>query len=420
MSELTISRSSPTGIRHGYLARKTAVGVSEKDAETNALSVRTATDSLEGVKNPHWRSQVSNFQQAATPLTAGRTIVVRPLRFDQHVEVRYIWPQYDYDSDLETRDHWSTGWQSDPTDLATIIDDSDADNLALSNAHIKINQAFAQLQAGVIVGESRETIKMISDRSGKIYTGLQEYLSGVKKRSKLFKRKADALAYMADSWLEYSFGWRPFANDISDAIDYVNETRPERITIGATNDKYFPAQKRTNIATGWSITHQIDIRWIDSVSVRYIAGVEAADSRLGRKFENLGLAPKNFLPTIVELIPWSFLVAYFVNLDGVVAAISNFSANVRWGVKTTKYSRKLTSFPKQINAKVDDTTVSYRYSTSKKQNGLTLQSCVVREPIDKLAVPGLVFSLPGSLYQGANIVALGLAHDSVRKSISKL
>jgi hypothetical protein len=62
----------------------------------------------------------------------------------------------------------------------------------------------------------------------------------------------------------------------------------------------------------------------------------ATGSVAGRELENWGFSPDNFVPTIYNLIPWSFLVDYFSNIGDVIDAMSIRNVGLAWGCKTTR------------------------------------------------------------------------------------
>jgi hypothetical protein len=64
----------------------------------------------------------------------------------------------------------------------------------------------------------------------------------------------------------------------------------------------------------------------------------------------LGILPERFLPTVWELIPYSFVVDYFVNVGDIVASYAFQRNNIVWGftgykvITTRKYSDTLWYF----------------------------------------------------------------------------
>lgn len=374
------------------------------------------TDSFSGVKNPEWKHQVAEFENAATPMEGVQTLIrqVRPCR--SHFQSTSAFPHLNWETFLTAfpRMEVKSQYQLMTYPLG------DSAELALSHLHNKLNSAFQAIMAGVIAGESRETIGMIRDRGNKIGSGLHRHLGGVKKsllKIPKARRAAQVVKIAADSWLEYSFGWAPFVADIESAIDYANTTRPDKRVVVATSDSrdashYNCEENHPWGGITWTVRDSMD------VSVRYYAGVKAKDSREGRRYQKLGIAPENWLPTLYELIPFSFLVDYFANLDAIVSAIGNYFIDVRW---VNRVDRKV----QLLEASNPGTTCwESRYAQTghaltEVQPTVIKRKYVKRTPDVQAGIPSLVFSLPGSLRQVINMIALAAAHDRVRSTYSR-
>jgi hypothetical protein len=53
-------------------------------------------------------------------------------------------------------------------------------------------------------------------------------------------------------------------------------------------------------------------------------------------YRRLGFQAQNFIPTIYELVPYSFLIDYFVNLGGIIEAVCTDTTGVYFVSKTVK------------------------------------------------------------------------------------
>jgi len=147
----------------------------------------------------------------------------------------------------------------------------------------------------------------------------------------------------ADQYLELVFGWRPLISDVyslaKTAARATVETRPLlRVTASSqappTSSIYQsvvgPAdclQRYTSLAKG-------------ELSVQAIAylkqSVQGPSQGLERILELSGFNLESFVPSVYNLIPWSFAVDYFSNLGDVISAATTCQSNVIGYVRSTR------------------------------------------------------------------------------------
>lgn len=184
----------------------------------------------------------------------------------------------------------------------------------------------------VSLAEANESLAMIFKRSRQMYQFAKAVkrfrfkdaaeVLGVTKdprflhasREKRFKRTAKSFA---SNFLEYSWGWMPLISDITNAVTALsNPIRPKPVKARATI-------RSTSYATqsycgGAVRTGKIDYK------ITAIIGCEVEVSNA-----NLALAAQLGLLDIpgaaIEIIPFSFVVNYFVNLDDYFRQFTEFS-----------------------------------------------------------------------------------------------
>jgi hypothetical protein len=126
-----------------------------------------------------------------------------------------------------------------------------------------------------------------------------------------------------------------------------------------------------------------------------------------------GLGPGDILPTIYELIPYSFVVDYFTNLGDVISAWSHQAIRPDWAQRTV-------GFEKGVSRELQDNTSQYIRSTSKVYLGNSFvpgkfkrtEGTISRSsglPSD--ALPELHFELPNA----HQIVNLAFLFDGFRR-----
>lgn len=297
-------------------------------------------------------------------------------------------------------------------------------NAALAGIIKKIRTYESSDFAGpTFVGELRETVSMLRSpvKALRLKTGLftdlhMRVLRDKQTRGKRFK--ADPWKkVLSDTYLEWAFGAAPLLGDIGAIADnYLamkneafNRNGLKRLSFRFSDQCSFPT---TRLDLGWPGTYinvsvdQYDVGrsseqyvvWIDHTFLFNDSGMERL-SRLSR-FDIYEV-----IPTLWELMPWSFLYDYFSNIGDVLGCAFQYNRNVAFAKKTTFETR--TKF--HANFKATSTDRSYMDVLDLKPHQYTSQyTRVQRDPVSKLGFPGLNFSLP-SVGQTTNMAALVLS-----------
>lgn len=296
------------------------------ETSTAFRTSQTWIDSRSGVENLEWRKAVRAGRNATTSYTASFQ-TASPLNCSATATVTRADKTY---STRSISGHL-TGWWGTPPNPS---------DRGLSVADLAARQQFVsqyrsrrtQFQSGVFFGEIMKTVNMIRNPASALRNGLDRYHSDVKRR---LKRSKHPQRTVRDTWLEYSFGWTPLINDVADAA---------RLAIA---DPF--AYQEVLQATSRDV--QVDVRGTGATSnsflqlyflhrstgygqVRYKGAIRAEVSPPSFP-EQLGLSWSNVLPTVWELIPYSFLIDYFTNVGRVIEGISEGPIRLAWGCKTT-------------------------------------------------------------------------------------
>lgn len=116
----------------------------------------------------------------------------------------------------------------------------------------------------------------------------------------------------------------------------------------------------------------------------------------------------NFVPTVYELLPWSFLVDYFVNVNEVISSTFTDTSNLKWSSKTI--IRKATS---RAYGRLDRQKFAENYPNATNVYEGTLPMLertyreVTRDPSPgQIAPPQFRVKLPGRPQQWLNMLTL--------------
>jgi hypothetical protein len=195
---------------------------------------------------------------------------------------------------------------------------------------------YGDLLLAVTVIEAKTTFRMIAS----IFRRLYEFLWNLYKAAKRFdiKRIYDV---MSDAWLEARYGWRPLYGDIENFAKWLALKNRGfiRSAYGATSQDIDPI----------NFVHHGELK--DGLaSVKYITAYEVTKvtRKAGFNFEHLrasrndstlaqlGLDVQSIASTAWDLIPFSFVIDFFINVSG-------FIRTFNWEDEVRNYNGYLTS-----------------------------------------------------------------------------
>lgn len=365
----------------------------------------------DGWKNPNWRAQVSRHDSAGTSFSA---------RKQEIVGNRQVYAYIDYQNNIANPEH--TVWQyrgivaltSLFANPATINTDA-ALRYATADFYKHAWEKIRLIQGGVVLGELRETLRMIRNPAMTLRRRIDEYTFIARQRAKGVRnvrsdpasRRRHVDRSIANSWLEFQFGARPLMGDIESGARALSES------IHRFRGQYAVAvgKAETEVPLGSFTENQLcipipsgsnDIRYrlnsqdrgVAQVRVLGCVAVEVDNPYLFNQ-DLWGFSLSDFVPTVWELIPYSFLVDYFTNIGDVLSSWSFPQGRIKWGNRTvrTMRERKVLCFmesphltkspPAKIHAWHGET-ASY---TSRVKT-------VLRYP-DSPQIPSIGFEIPG-------------------------
>jgi hypothetical protein len=281
--------------------------------------------------------------------------------------------------------------------------------------------AQQKVQSLVSVGEIGQTVRMIRRLAGVLHHGAFDYLASLKKRRKRRKRQGSprerrrtTTQLISETWLEYSFGWQPLVNDIhglAEGLATANvraAAQFETVTASRQLDAASPAviSVQNHLISGWNrfqTTEVGQVKW--NASARFKGAVNLQPPGTNAITNQLGLRLRDIVPTLWELIPYSFAVDYFTNVGDIIALNSLRQCDLRWvelgwacDSMRTHQLQNVTGPPNGNYTMLSTTFSAPSMATlSNKQ--------IHREQYVGTLVPPLQFSIPG-LKQALNLGAL--------------
>lgn len=219
---------------------------------------------------------------------------------------------------------------------------------SLNKANAKFNSGYADV--GIMLGELRETLAMIRHPLKE----LSALLSTIKNPKKL--NSVGALDYLANQFLMIKFGVLPLISDIEklrvaydklseEIISHILSKRGSVQTSTASTDSW---EYVSNITCKISATTKTEVK---STSIVYFQVVLEDIAR--RRAKYFGYDLSQMPSTIYQLIHYSFVVDWWIDLGSWIKAISPASHAQLLGGCTSQVSKVTTSYTTS-NARIDN------------------------------------------------------------------
>lgn len=359
------------------------------------------TDFVNGGKNPQWRYQIAMGMNATTSMTAQRATVevVRG-----HLEARGC-----THSDRRPSSRLASGQKGLCGLVLTLpsrtgIEQGKADNAAAADYYKKLARRVSELKAQVVTGESREAVRMMKDRSKRVIQSVAQYNSRLKKSANWRLEKKHRLKYLSDNYLELQFGWLPLFSDIEDAHHILqNPGRQFRFVKGEGNHNVVESTTYSTVSSSPLFFQKSSVQ-TTRYYVKYYGIVRVSSSPVPSLRRDAGLTLREFVPTLWEILPWSFLVDYFTNVGEVINAASYYGFSGSTVTRTSVEERTVTrtAFGASNGCPYEKKTVSSPASV------VASVANIARLPNVNVPMPTLQFQIPGRK-QALNMLALAVS-----------
>lgn len=388
--------------------------------------VQAWTDSLDGVKLPHYRRIIKEGRNACTSMTAWR----QECRHRGQYVIDALLSSYGPDDpnyDCQTAERQVTAWGLLPAkffrrESVEAIDETEANNKALATFVKRVRKRQTSFQGAIAAGETAETLRMLRNP----VNGLRKTMFGYLQRLKKNRRKLRKLppkrrrSAVSDTWLEQSFGWTPLLNDIDDAAQAVANSMyrsDQKMTVVTASGRTCERTESnyTRISNnGIQPYFKLNLAWEKEVIVKYQAGVDPGSYALYNP-RRVGFDPSNWLPTAWELLPWSFLVDYFANVGEIVSAASLSRSSIQWMNKTVRKSGTYVNPCKWEIVHKPNTLQELYAAPPNFRDSVTLVTRTAG--YNGTLIPDMEFSIPGTGGKWLNIAALLHSSKQIAKDI---
>jgi hypothetical protein len=403
----TISNSKRFVIEGFWEQLSSGCEITRTSATPQALSW---TNSRTGGNNPNWRQAIADGNGATNALNGSKgEFDYKPGLWQFKSDKTKSWTDpcaraneyvcksnsFDYIPSLPGIPS-DTGYQNE------------AINNGLSGIHKQIHNETTKFSGMVMLGELRETVRLIKSpaRAFRRETGIFADKADRLRRKKLPSHtKANAFA---ETYLEYAFAVSPMINDIQGIAEaYKHKASPgiKRLSFTGHSESTSHTKHVTTLRPSFNMNYMKLVH--DKYQAIYTVGHQAeivSNNSVDRIIDLGGFNLNEVIPTAWELVPWSFLADYFLNIGDMLSAATMSTVGVKWAQFTLRKQRDL----KLYNFIVKDPpswSLYHKPTTLKQPLVVSSQSSVSRQATT-LTIPSLQFSLPGSTGQFLNMAAL--------------
>lgn len=321
-----------------------------------------------------------------------------------------------------------TGYPGSNQTFASVVTPNE--NEALSRLYANLRSTRSQMNGLLFFAELREAVTLIRNPARGLVRGFADWSASLGKRfrsdpSLRGRRNRQRLADVAaDTWLEASFGWRPLVSDAKDIATTAarilreNSVRMNRVVGVSTRSATEPYEIFNTPDPAVSSWGASTMRWsrrrMSEAGVRFEAFLSSSLSGPQSAFERVaqvsGLTLENVVPTVYNIIPYTFLLDYASNLGDCVEAEFTDVSNVKFALKTVRQVDSVDVIS-DFDPKLTTQWLALQSYTPFLLSGTSGRVKEVRRSISRtrlptLPTPVLEFTLTNSGSKLGNVVAL--------------
>lgn len=364
-----------------------------------------------GSQNPKWRDQISKGINATTAYSRSGFIV------DQATPVTYDFTARCSPGQVNKGSSRFSGeilHHPAPSEFdgGPSYNPTSAQNQAIMAFIHDAKAQYNSISGGVFLGELRETLTMIRNPAKALRAAASNYLNRLRGRRNSFRTRRDAENFLARSWLEVSYGWMPLIADTKAGAEALarlihGDVRYSSVKgFGKTESAGTPVFVNYNVPNFTLGQKETRLDTRNTCIIKGGVSAKATGPTLSNAANLFGFTPEEFVPTIWNLIPYSFLADYFLNIGDILEATFFDRAGVTW-VSRTDLQEKI--FTQRIHHKRQASV----WSGSSTGGSVTIrQKSMSRSPSTPF-VPTFEVSLPGQPQQWINMAALAATHKKL-------
>lgn len=379
--------------------------------------------SATGSYNPRWKDEIRSGSNATTSFTGieydAKTefmSLIQDIAAFNPNSVPKDWSRY-----REISGHfYPNSIVSPPSPPSSVV--TSVTNRCISRFIASCDSARSSFEAGQDFGEYKETLHSIKSPFESLRAKTLHYLNTLaRSKSRLRGKVPSLIKVLSDSYLEWHFGVAPLISDIAQAaVDAGRFRYPVYPVHGSASERYSyiansaSSQAITLPSMSISINAHYDTQSYGVYSLRYKGAIRSGADDQSRisVIQAYQLYPRNWLPTAWDLLPYSWLADYFVNVGDLIRGLSFVTADLTWGCRTERIEQTQAWQLRGIDSLSPPVAsppwqVLHNKTEFYGGNGHFSAKTVNRRVLDGSDyIPRLEFKFPTSKYAAANIGAI--------------
>lgn len=297
------------------------------------------TDTRTGVNVPDYARKIAMLESASSDYTI-RKVIVKPGTFMMNTEFYMGTPPRLVTESMSTQTYINE-LPAPPVDLSRSLD------IAMANFLSDAVSKQRPLMGGVVLGELKETLNMLRRPAVSLRNGLETYLKQARRILNTRRTVSHANSVLADTWLEYKLGWMPLVADIKSACDAYSafKARPETMRAFGKATESSSSKSTTTTIAGHKPNYFYYLIFAKTIyktetTIKGVFKVPVEDDtedswmRLA-KLSGVG-TPWDIIPTVWELVPYSFIVDYFTTIGNVLNGLYAITFDWVWTSQAVK------------------------------------------------------------------------------------
>ncbi len=313
------------------------------DSEGFAYEVRSVSNGHEGFVSYGENAAGFPEQLGSSDLTTAMQAREESIRKPCHYTGRGSWYRYDYPSSAWVLESRSVSGSVYLMGSPAVIEDNDTTRLCETKLYSNIYEAQAGSQSGVLLGELRSTLKTIRNPISAVTKAAAKYRNRVRAAKRRHEKapssytSKELLDYATQQWLEFTYAISPLINDVENHIDHISDL------LNKVDKKVVTASQETTSYSKWTV-HQFvgyPFRGVYKTRTKTVTSAKGnaqirVDLDATPPIKSFGFRGNDIIPTIYQLIPYSFVLDYFTNVGNVINSIFVETSAITYAWVTTK------------------------------------------------------------------------------------
>lgn len=365
-----------------------------------SMSYLTWTDVIAGQNVPDWEKRIAEVLSATSDYSRTGVKIEKLGRVQWNALLEYT---------LGNKTAVSASYESLVNKLPASAPQHSlsAYEIALGNMLENANQLASPLKGGIFLGELGKTLEMIRRPASALRDSFSLYLN---KAFLIRKRRVRPVRVLADTYLEYLHGWRPLMYDIKSACQAYKDLEATseygRAFGKGSNSSTMSEKGLASIFPTQPVQVELTTTTKTSTSCKFVGvcryaydGIQAPPAtRLQRL---AGFRWEEFVPTLWELLPYSWVVDYFTNVGTILNAYHALNFVWRWHCCSQDARTTVTVTPKcRLGGS--------RWLTNERDTSIPGTASRIRynRSSPPIRLPLLILRLPGNEWQWGALAAL--------------